>query len=728
MVHSVVWRIIGWICIMFMTPGGDKISAMDLLAQLQGASSPSGSAQPLDVSHYIRLALRNIWAILIILFFGMALTVFYLKKQSKIYASTATVLYEPDQSVPIDFDTTRSAVIQTREFMNTVVDSFTSTKLLARAVRASGLDQSPEFIAPRQDGQAFNDLELANRIRWNVFASQTEGTRVIRITVEDTDPRRARLLATTLVEEFIRQATEQRDSVANFERNFLLREAERLKVQLEASEQELQTYREKHPGLSFRVDRNLTIDQLTDIGARVTVARSERLRIESLLKSLENADPSDEAQAETMAGLLDLPQVTMQQQKLAEARAGLGALELRYGPLHPRITESQRLIGEIERTLTESFRAAAGRLRQQYDSAKQTEAKIEQELRGQEEKTLEQDRLTIRYNVLLREVESDRGLYQDVMTRLKETTVRHGVRQIPFRIGELPSTSEIPIRPNNRQVLVTGFGASLIFAFALVVGLDLLFAKYRSVEEVESALKLNPLASVPEVAEGEVTLMMRDNPTSMAGEAFRNIRAQILLQARTAPRKTILITSANPGEGKSFVSLNSAASFALVGEKTLLIEADIRRPGISAQLPAAFQGLRGLTDVLAGRATVDELIVETGMPNLWLLPAGDPAINPAELLSTPRMAALMQQVASDFNRVVIDTAPINPVSDTLLLCHHADAICLVIQAGKTPRAAIDRAMSILKKAGIQLTGFVLNRAAVVVSKQYSPYYESLARR
>lgn len=701
---------------------------MELLAQLQGGSNSPGSGQTVDFSHYLRLALRNIWAILIIVFLGTALTVFYLKNQPRVYASTATVLYEPDQSVPIDFETNRSAVIQTREFMNTVVDSFRSTRLLARTVRMSGLDKSPDFIAPRQDGQEFNDLELANRIRWQVFASQTEGTRVIAVTVEDSDPRRARLLATTLVEEFIRQAIEQRDSVANFEKDFLLREAERLKVELESSEQELQTYREKHPGLSFRVDRNLTIEQLTDIGARVTVARSERMRIESLLRSLENADPSDEAQSESMVGLLELPQVITQQQKLAEARAQLGALEMRYGPLHPRIAESRRLTEEIESTLNESFRTAADRLRQQFESAKQTESKIEQELRSQEEKALEQDRLTIRYNVLLREVESDRTLYQDVMTRLKETTVRHGVKQIPFRIGELPGISEIPIRPNTKRVLATGIGASLIFAFALVVGLDLLFAKYRTIEEVETVLKLNPLASVPEVTPSEVTLMMHDNPSSMAGEAFRNIRAQILLQARTTSRKIILITSANPGEGKSFISLNSAASFALVGEKTLLIEADIRRPGISVQLPATFHGLRGLTDVLAGRATAAEVTVETGMPNLWLLPAGDPAINPAELLSTPRMAALMQEAAGQFDRIVIDTAPINPVSDTLLICHHADAICLIIQAGKTPRAAIDRALSILKKAGIQIAGFILNRAAIVAVKQYAPYYESLTRR
>lgn len=134
--------------------------------------------------------------------------------------------------------------------MNTVVDSFTSTKLLARIIRTSGLDKSPNFITPRQDGQDFNDLELANRIRWMVGANQTEGTRVIVVTVEDTDPRRANLLATTLAEEFIKQVIEQRDSVANFEKNFLLREADRLKVKLEASEQELQNYREKHPGLS----------------------------------------------------------------------------------------------------------------------------------------------------------------------------------------------------------------------------------------------------------------------------------------------------------------------------------------------------------------------------------------------------------------------------------------------------------------------------------------------
>jgi capsular exopolysaccharide synthesis family protein len=711
-----------------MTPGGEKISAMELLAQLQNGGNSAASAQTVDFSHYLRLALRNIWGILMIVFLGTGLTVIYLQKQPKIYASTATILYEPDQSLPIDFESGRGAIIQTREFMNTVVDSFSSTKLLARTIRTSGLDKSPAFIAPRQDGQDFNDLELANRIRWMVGANQMEGTRVIVVNVEDTDPRRANLLATTLAEEFIKQVIEQRDSVANFEKNFLLREAERLKDELEVSEQELQNYREKHPGLSFREDNNLTIDQLTDIGSRVTVARGERLRIESLIKSLETADAGDEVAAGNMAALLELPQITQQQQRVAEARAQLGALEPRYGPLHPRVAEAQRLVEEMEGALQDAFQTAADQLQQQYLSAKQTEAKLDQDLRNQEDKALEQDRLTIRYNVLSREVESDRALYKDVMTRLKETTVRHGVRQIPFRIGELSSPNMTPIRPNSSRVLATGIAASLILALALVVGLDLLFSKYRTIEEVETALKLDPLAGVPEVAPNEVTLMMHDNPNSMAGEAFRNIRAQILLQARAGSRKIILITSANPGEGKSFVSLNTAASFALVGDKTLLIEADIRRPGIASQLHASFHGLPGLTDVLAGRIEAADVIVETGMDNLWLLPAGDPAINPAELLSKARMAELMQAAVGKYDRIVIDTAPINPVSDTLLICHYADAICLVIQANKTPRAAVDRAMSILKKAAIGVAGFILNRAVVRVSKQYAPYYESLARR
>jgi uncharacterized protein involved in exopolysaccharide biosynthesis len=170
-----------------------------------------------DFSHYLRLALRNIWGILKIVFLDTALTGMYIQKKPKIYASTATILYEPDQSLPIDFESGRGAIIQTREFMHTVVDWFKSTKLLAHTIRTSGLDKSPECIAPRQDGQDFNDLELVNRIRWMAGADQTEGTRVIVVTVEDTDPRWANLLATALTEEFIKQVIEQRDSVANFE-------------------------------------------------------------------------------------------------------------------------------------------------------------------------------------------------------------------------------------------------------------------------------------------------------------------------------------------------------------------------------------------------------------------------------------------------------------------------------------------------------------------------------
>jgi capsular exopolysaccharide synthesis family protein len=708
--------------------GSDNSAEMRLLKELQGGD---GGGEGFDPQRILQLVLRNIWLILGIVAVGTTLSWVYVKNQPKIYASWAKILVDQEENAVIKFDFAQNTALQSQEFINTAVDSFTSTKLLARAVRSSGLDRVPGFMQPRQDGQDFNDIELANRFRYMVHASLRPNTRFIDVIVEDTDPERAKVLATALVNEFIKEMIEQRDSTSNYERDFLLEEVERLKAQLGKSELELQAYREQHPDLTFDDDGSASVNQLSDLNARVTTAKAERLKVESALATLANANMGDLAnidQIGEIAAIAELPDVTKTQDKLVEAQNQLDNLRVRYGSEYPEVIKADRLVGELKRSLAGTLSKSREMLQQRYEAAVETESKLSKALADQRAKALTQNRLAIRYNVLSREVKSDRDLCEDAIKQLKESTVRNGVKQIPFHIIEFPISSNVPIRPDPRKIVVLGFTMSLFLAVGLIVLIDRVFNTFRTADEAEKVLELFPLASIPDASPVGSGLVMRDDPHSIVAEGFRTMRAQLFLRKQDADRRVFLFTSANPGEGKSFTALNCAAAFAQQGLRTVLVEADVRRPGIARQLSPTYAKAKGLTDYLERESAIADVVIETELAQLFLLPAGTPKPNPAELLSQPAMGELLRELDRTYDRVVIDTAPINPVSDTLLLARQVDAVCLVIQAGKTPQQLVKRTLSILRKAGSNVAGFVMNRTARSFRANQSYYYDALLRR
>jgi capsular exopolysaccharide synthesis family protein len=249
------------------------------------------------------------------------------------------------------------------------------------------------------------------------------------------------------------------------------------------------------------------------------------------------------------------------------------------------------------------------------------------------------------------------------------------------------------------------------------------------VDEAESILQQPVLAAVPEgnlekIPEGAVA-MTHDSGSAQA-EAFRTLRASLSLLGAEDQRRLILVTSAIPSEGKTFTSTNLSAAFATQGLNTIVIDADLRRPALSATLldrEVRKSGeFRGLTDVLSGLCSIEEAIRPTTVPNLSLLPSGRRAPNPAELLAQINVGQLLESLLKKYDRVVVDSAPVNAVSDTLSLASMAHAVCLVLRFGKTPRRAILRALTLLEKTGARMAGIVMNRMPTSRGASYYYYY------
>jgi capsular exopolysaccharide synthesis family protein len=469
------------------------------------------------------------------------------------------------------------------ENIKTVEQAIVSDTLLLGVLKSNGLEKDPSFAPPNKDGSVYLDSELVARFRSRVKAEVRSGTRLIDISVKDTDPKRAQQLAQAIVKAFIDQNTER------FHANDgLPQEADRLKAKLQDAEQAVQKYRQDHGSVSL----------------------------------------------------------------------------------------------------------------------------------GDNQKALD----AIAYNALVREVEADRALYESVVTRMKVTDMADGISGKNIRVVATPLVASKPVEPEPLKILLLAFLAGAGLGCALVIICDMADHSIRSVDQAERISGVSVLATVPESKRRnrKKESVLTTDPASYEAEAFRTLRTVIALLGQYAGHKTLLFTSANPHEGKSYCSLNFSVALAQVGLRTLLIDADIRRPQLSKIAVAEAQA-PGLTDCLAGQAKVTDCYKPTGIENLFVLPAGQKRSSPSELFAGCDFVSLLDELGHHFDRIVLDSAPINAVSDTQLIAGYVQAICFVVRAVKTPEAAITRACALLGQGGVSPIGIVFNR---MPTRSHDSYYYS----
>jgi capsular exopolysaccharide synthesis family protein len=303
---------------------------------------------------------------------------------------------------------------------------------------------------------------------------------------------------------------------------------------------------------------------------------------------------------------------------------------------------------------------------------------------------------------------------------MKVTNVAKGIWENNIRVIETPFVPNKPAKPAKLKILVLSLLGGCVAGCGLVVGIDMADSSIRSVNQVEEVLGLPVLTMVPRSKRRHLDkeAVLTANPGSHEAEAFRSLRTALSFLGHQKDSKAVLFTSANPGEGKTYCSLNCGAALAQMGLRTLLIDADLRRPSLTRALLAGSK-TPGLSACLTGNATLMDCCRPTATENLFILGAGERVSNPAELLAAGDLAGLLKEAMLYFDRVVLDSAPINAVSDTQLIAKEIESVCLVIRARKTPRRAVVRACSLLARATHRPDAVVLNR---MVRRSRDDYY------
>jgi polysaccharide biosynthesis transport protein len=567
--------------------------------------------------------------------------------------------------------------------------------LLLQVVKSNGLDKDPSFAAPKKDGSPYLDTELAGRFASKVNVKVRRGTRLVDVTVDDKDPQQAQRLAESMIKEFVNLSFEQELGLSETASDYLRKESDGLKVKLENAERAVANFREEHNAVSLEDKQNIIVDKLKDLNLKVTEAKGERLRLEGDVLAIKQGKAKTPDELLSLPSVAALPVVATLRQELADRQS-------RY--------KAEGQLKGLQDSLSRTLVNATNQVLKSYESAKSTEAKLTAALQEQEAAALVLNKIAIPYNALVREVETDRALYESVLTRMKVSNVAKGIWQNNIRVVETPLVAAKPAKPRKLLIMALALIGGVVVGCGLVVGSDMADHSVRSVEEAENFSGLSVLAAVPESRRKDLDKesVLTSDPASYEAEAFRSLRTAISFLAPDKERRTILFTSANPAEGKSYCSLNYAVALAQTGRRTLLIDADLRRPNLSRVVLGNAKA-PGLTECLMGRANIADCSKPTQIENLFILPAGERASKPAELLASCDFSGLLKEAMIHFDRVVLDSAPVNAVSDTQLIAKDVQSVCFVVRAIKTPGRAIIRACSLLAHAGSRPDGMVFNR-------------------
>ena len=701
----------------------------------------------------------------------------YLIWAPRVYESRAVIQVQQEAQKVVNIANVSEEKPETNDYLNTVVQAFTSRKLMLRVIRSSGLDKDPVFAPPKKDGSPYSEIELADRMSRKVDVSLRRNTRIVDITVSDTNPEMARMLAVTFVKEFLREIFEQRRALSRIANEFLQDEAQELQGKLEQAERKLQAYKEENKAVSLEERQNIIVEKLRELNTAATEAKNSRLRIEADLAQVKRIGSANVEGLLRIGSVSKIPQVALIREQLLKAENQFAAMKKSVLPRHPKYIAAQTGIANFKEALSDALSKAGDTLAREYEAAQEAEDKLAQSLQEQEQRAMELNKVAIPYNVLQRDVASDRALFESVTLRLKETHITGGIDNPVFRVIEEPLVASYPSKPRKKLILVLAIVLGLTLGAGTVVGLDAIDSSLRTVDEAESYLELPALASIPDrrtelmdaakkmvrerdfsaamdaaktmVRERDFSaasllglserllqkkslrpvndidppkkrigkdelhpLVLAEDPGSEQTEAFRTLRASISLLGKQSDYRSFLFTSAIPSEGKTFTSLNFASSLAQQSLKTVIIDADLREPQLQQDLLTEAGDIPGLTDLLSGQIPLNDALRSTNHKNLVLLPAGRRALDPAQLLDNKEFGRVLDQLLCDFDRIVIDSPPVNAVSDVLLIAAFVDATCLTIRAGKTPKKAIFRAICQLQKARARIAGFVFNRLPV----------------
>jgi succinoglycan biosynthesis transport protein ExoP len=715
----------------------EALEPLDLPVFERHRSTPSFVEDESPLLHYWRILRKRRWAVLATIAIVFALSVIATLKTTRLYQATSKVAIFPetpnvlglkgveDSSADYQYDValeTQAAILRSDVLALKVIEAVHLDQGMASTGASDAQGEGSIRVASMQPDPA-KVASLLGAFRGGLTVYIIPNSRLVQISYTHPDPRLATEIVNALVRTFVEENFKTKYESVTQTSEWLSTELADLQLKVQTSEEKLVRYQKEHSILGVDEKQNIVTAKLDELNRQLTAAQTDRIQKESNYRLAASGELTAFAKTsrEGMSSMLE---------KLREKEADLDTQRAlattQFGSGYPKVVELDNQLKQVRTDLAAEETRSQQETRDEYLVALQRENLLATAFERQKQLANQLNESAIEYTGLKRDAESNRQLYQDLLQRLKEAGVSAGLRSSNIRVVDVARTPTSPITPNVPRNLEVGFLFGLACGVGLAFVLESMDTSIRNMDEVGAISTLPALGTIPLQLSGNGSLHKRlktvsadteksespalvtyARPRSEAAEAYRALRTSILLSSFGAPPKVILITSAVPQEGKTTISANSALVLAQRGSRVLLIDADLRRPGIDKLF--GFRSRGGLSTLISGVDRMEDVVVPyPQVPNLWILPSGPIPPQPVELLSSTVMKDCIIRWRSEFDHIIIDTPPCLSVTDAVVLSPEADRIILVARAGKTTKAALRRACGVLLHVNARVMGIVLN--------------------
>lgn len=691
-----------------------------------------------DLRYLLAATRSNLWLIAAIIGAAFALALVATLLQTKRYTAHTTIQIN-DTSGQIltgqdsESQSENSNLYDTDRFLKTQTDIINSRGLALRVAQKLKLIGNPAFYRSQEMAEpaAEDNAEKKRRtaismLRDNLTVDLPRDSRIVTVRYESTDPDMSVAIANAYAGEFIQSNLQRKFDSSSYAREFLSEQLDEARIKLEFSERELNAY-SRSAGLirtenaasngregSAGAGNSVTTASLIQVNASANDATANRIAAEGRWRSI-NASP-----------LLSAPQVVSNPTvssllgEKARLEAGLAEERSRHLDDYPTVKAKQEQLNTLNGQIQQAAVNVRNAVQAEYKAALSTEQQLRSQVDQLKGDTLGEQDLTVQYGLLAREVDTNRQVYDGLLERFKTLNAMAGVSLSNVNVIDQATRPAQPSSPNLLKNLALGLMLGFVIAAITVFIKDQFDDSIRVPEDVEAKLGIPLLGVVPKAYSGDPSDALSD-PKSPISEAYNSLRGSLLYSTPGGLPHLLLVTSAQPSEGKTTSSFAIASGFARMGKRTLLIDADMRRPSLHRRV--GLNNDRGLSTLLTTQQPLSEVAIKLDLENLSVLPAGPIPPSPTELLSTPRIEELLREGAQYFDVVLVDSPPVLGLADSPMLSALVEGVIFVVEADRSRRGSLKTSMRRLRGMRANLLGAVLTKFDPLKSgNRYSEYY------
>ncbi|MDR3775326.1 MAG: polysaccharide biosynthesis tyrosine autokinase [Terracidiphilus sp.] len=692
-----------------------------------------------------RVILKQRYIILTVTVISIAVAAVYSFKTKPLYESVSRIEINPKSTPKVGLQTlvdesegngeaasllqTEILVLQSDSVILKTAQSLDLLRKLPPGVLRGGKSGGPESYS---DLTPKERRALIGYVKSGLHVQNVQGTQMVDIRYRNNDPKLAAEVVNKLMDSYV-----DMDIQSKFERTmhvsvWLEKQLEELKKEATNAQFRLADFQKQHNIVGTDETSNLTMQNLSQLSGDLESAEADRIIKEARMREFEAHD------SDIVALMGDNPSLATLRSQLNDLQLERTQLSAKYGDRYPKMQDLKLRIEKVQASINSEVALARRQINDEYKGSLRSEQMLRKRLDAQKDEAYKLNEVVGQYSILHHEAELNRDLYDTLQMRLKEAGVMAGLSATNIIIVDRAQAPFVAVAPKKALSMLMGLLGGLLGGVVLAFVVESIDDRLQTSEEVESISTLASLATIPHIARemkkhkndeaedssspADLRLIALRSPESVASEAYRGLRSSLLLSSIDQPPRVIVLTSAFPNEGKTTTTVNCAIALAQRGDRVLLVDADLRRGSLGRTFGLENSSF-GLSTVLTHPEGIWDLPAPVPeLPLLHVLPTGPRPPNPAEMLSSNRMAEQLRKWIKEYDRIVIDSAPLLAVSDTQALAVLADTVILVVRAGMTRKRALVRARDLLWRINAPIAGIVVNDVDMRLENFYTYRY------